>query len=91
MVTEPRLVCTEPSWLDDYPGQIRWHIDEIERESPVPFKYHIAVCEECGIEVLVAVENPYAETRDGRIAVMMGGRYLVLSNEVVDDEAICDE
>ncbi len=91
MITEPRLVCTEPSWLDDYPGRVRRHIDEIEKESPLPFKYYVAACEECGIEVLIGVENPYAQTRDGRIAVMIGGKYFILSDEVVDNEAISDE
>jgi hypothetical protein len=87
MVTEPCLACTESSRLDDYPGQVRWHISEIEKESKLPFKYHVSRCEECGIEVLIAVENPYLETNDNRIAVMLNGRYVVLSDEVLDEKS----
>ncbi len=81
MVTEPCLVCTEPSWLDDYPGQARWSISRIEGASKLPFKYHIARCEDCGTEVLIAVQDPYLETGDNRIAVMLNGRY-VLNDEI---------
>jgi hypothetical protein len=87
MVTEPCLACTESSRLDDYPGQVRWHISEIEKESKLPFKHHVSRCEECGIEVLIAVGNPYLETNDNRIAVMLNGRYVVLSDEVLDEES----
>jgi hypothetical protein len=86
MTTAPYLVCTEPSWLDDYPGQLRWQIAQVEKESTVPFKYHVSRCEDCGIEVLTAVEDPYLETSDGGIAVMLNGRYTVISNEILDDE-----
>jgi hypothetical protein len=86
MVTEPCLVYTEPSWLDHYPGQVRWHISEIKRESGLPFKYHVSRCEECGIEVLIAVQDPYLEIGDGRMAVMVSGKYVMLSDEVLNDE-----
>jgi hypothetical protein len=86
MVTKPCLVITEPSWLDDYPGQVRWNIDAIEAESALPFKYHVARCENCGVEVLLAVEDPYLEASDGRIAVRFMGEYRVISDEVVTDD-----
>jgi len=86
MVTEPCLVVTEPSWLDDYPGQVRWNITAIEAESTLPFKYHVSTCEECGIEVLTAVEDPYYEHPDGRMAVRFMGRYHIISDEIVSDE-----
>lgn len=86
MVTEPCLVGTRPSWLDDYPGQAHSNVLEIESESKLPFKYHRSRCEGCGIEVLIAVQDPYLETNDNRIAVMLGGEYVLLSDEVVGDE-----
>jgi len=89
MITEPRLVfpeIVEPSWLDDYPEQVRQNALSLERDSNLPFKYHYSRCENCGVEVLIAVEDPYLETRDGRIAVMLGGKYVLLSDEVVNSE-----
>jgi hypothetical protein len=86
MITEPCLVCTEPSWLDDYPERIRSEIEELEKKSKLPFKYHHSRCEDCGLEVLVAVEDPYMETSDGRVAVMLGGRYVLPSDEHVSEE-----
>ena len=91
MVTQPYMVCTEPSWLDDYPGQVRWNISQIEGESKLPFKYHRSRCEDCGTEVLIAVQNPYLETSDNRIAVMLGGQYVLLSHDVLDEDDIPEQ
>jgi hypothetical protein len=86
MVTEPCLVITEPSWLDDYPGTVRRSISEIEEKSHLPFKYHISRCEDCDVEVLLAVEDPYCETSDGRVAVRFMKEYHIISDEVVPCE-----
>jgi DNA-directed RNA polymerase subunit RPC12/RpoP len=89
MDTVPVLVCTEPeSWLDDYPVSVRGSIADLESSAHLPYKYHRTTCEECGFEVLVGVRDPYAETKDGRVAVMLGGRYFLVSDEHVPDDEL---
>ncbi len=85
MVTLPCAVCTQPTWLDEYPAQVRWSIGTIEGESEMPFKYHVSRCQGCGTEVLIAVNDPYCETADGRVAVRFMGEYRIVSDEVVSE------
>jgi len=86
MTTEPCLVGTEPSWLDDYPGVVRWNVQKLEKNSQMPLKYHISRCEGCGAEVLVAVHDPYFETENGRVAVKYLGEYHIISDETIGDK-----
>ncbi len=86
----PFLVWPGPeSWLNDYPEKVRASIADLESSPFLPYEYHRTTCEKCGVEVLVGVQNPYAETKDGRVAVRLGGRYFIVSDEHVPEEELC--